>query len=416
MKKIMILGASKAQLNAIKRMKAMGYEVIASDYLENSPGKNISDYSIMASTFSYEETYEKSKDFEYDGVLTTGTDQPVYVVSRIAESRNIPSLISSKTALNVTNKKYMKKLLEESGIPITAYRLIKKNFKDEVFDDFKFPVVVKPVDSQGQRGIYFLNSVKEIHEHFDEVISYSREDEILVEEYYKNDEITVSGWVNNGRVNVLTITDRVIFNDTSKLGVCISHEFPSVHFEEYGSEIIEITNNICKIFNIENGPIYFQMFVGAEGIKVNELACRIGGAYEDEVIPYLTGVDILKMLIDYSVGNKIDYGLVDNYNIFENKKHLSTQLFFANEGSIKEIVDEEKIRSMNCVLNIGFNFETGQIIPKIKNATQRAGYVIICGENEDNLKNNISKVFDSMYILNKNGENLIIRGKRGNRD
>ncbi|MCT4633892.1 MAG: ATP-grasp domain-containing protein [Firmicutes bacterium] len=413
---MMILGASKAQVNAIKRMKEMGYQVIASDYYEDSIGKKIADHSILASTFSYEETYEKSREFHIDGVMTTGTDQPVLVVSKLAEKMGLPCMISSETALNVTNKKYMKKLLDDNNIPLTDYRLIREDFSDDELEGLKFPLVVKPVDSQGQRGIFLLDSLEDIRKNFKDVIVHSREKEILVEEYYKNDEITVSGWVRDGQVNVLTITDRVIFDDRSKLGVCISHEFPSVHFNEYGEEIIDVTKRICDIFKIDNGPIYFQMFIGSEGLKVNELACRIGGAYEDEVIPYLTGVDILKMLIDYSLGNDIDYSSLESYDIFNNSKCSSTQLFFAVEGKIEEIVDEDIIRNMDYVLNLGFNFSEGFTIPKIVNATQRAGYVIITAESEEKLIENIDLVFDDLYMKNDKNENMIIRGKRGNRN
>ena len=157
----------------------------------------------------------------------------------------------------------------------------------------------------------------------------------LVEEYYENDEITVSGWVENDNTHVLTVTDRVTYDNYPSIGVCTAHDFPSKHFKSYAKEIIEITKNIVKSFKIHNGPIYFQMLIGKEGIKVNEIACRIGGAYEDEFIPHLTGIDILDMVIDYSLGENIDYTRLREYEVLNNNKKLSVQLLFAKPGTIK---------------------------------------------------------------------------------
>ncbi len=167
-----------------------------------------------------------------------------------------------------------------------------------------------------------------VREYFHQVIQYSREDTILVESYYKNDEITISGWVKKGQAKILTVTDRVTFEDDKHIGICTSHEFPSKHYERYRDEFVAITNRIVEVFEIKEGPIYFQLFVGDEGVKVNEIACRIGGAYEDEFIPFVTGVDLLKMVIEGTMGKTIDDEPLDTYHMDTNTQHLSVQLFF----------------------------------------------------------------------------------------
>ncbi len=103
----------------------------------------------------------------------------------------------------------------------------------------------------------------------------------------------------------MTMTDRVTFSEDNKIGVCVSHEHPSVHIENYGDTAKRLTEKIVNAFEIENGPIYFQFLVGKEGMLVNEIACRIGGAYEDQFIPKITGFDILGEQLNIAQGKPV---------------------------------------------------------------------------------------------------------------
>jgi len=191
--------------------------------------------------------------------------------------------------------------------------------------------------------------------------------------------------------------------------VCTAHDFPSKHFQNYGGEIVEITNKIVKSFKIHNGPIYFQMLIGNQGIKVNEIACRIGGAYEDEFIPHLTGINILDMLIDFSLGIDIDYTRLRQYELFNNNKKLSAQLLFAKPGKIKTIGDLSAVNNLPGVIKAKINFKPNDEVIEITNATQRVGYMIIEGSDHKELKVNIDRAFDNIAIYDQNNSNMIIK-------
>jgi phosphoribosylamine-glycine ligase len=407
--KLLILGGGNCQLNAILRAKEKGHTVIVSDYYEDAPGKSFCDYSELASTFSIDDNIRVAQKYDIDGIITLGTDQPVYTAAKVAKEGNLPSFLDLDTAKAVTNKKIMKNIFKLNSLPTANFVFLKKDFKDKELQHINFPVVIKPLDSQGQRGVYKLNSLQQIREYFDNVLSYSREKEAIVEEYYENDEITVSGWVENDNTHVLTVTDRVTYDNYPSIGICTSHNFPSKHFKNYGKEIIEITNKIVKIFKIHNGPIYFQMLIGNQGIKVNEIACRIGGAYEDEFIPYLTEIDILDMIIEFSLGRNIDYTKLRKYELFNNNKKLSVQLLFTKQGRIKAIGDLSKVKKLPGVVNAKINFKPNDEVKEITNATQRVGYMIVEGADLKELNNNIDNAFQNIAIYDKNNNNMIIK-------
>ncbi len=407
-----MVGAGSCQINGILKMKDMGYETVVADYLKTSKGKTLADIAVLADAFKTSEILACAIEQKVQGILTVGTDQPVYVVTQVCEKLNLPTFISSETALWVTDKKHMKNRFKAYGIPTVPFAIISKSFDENELKHITPPYVVKPLDSQGQRGIYKLDSISEIREKFEKVLSYSRQDEILVEAYYKNKELTVSGWVAEGVVKIFTVTDRVTFSPEVHIGVCIAHEYPSIHLDRYEKEIVEITERICEAFNIYEGPIYFQYLVGDHGVMVNEIACRLGGAYEDVTIPLVTGIDVLDLAIEGCHNLDYDQSEVKAYEYKVKSPLFSTQLFFCNAGKVAYMTPLESLLACDYVHQAGYNFKVGDTIKPIENASQRAGYMIITGEDELSLSRNIQLAYDKLEIINEQGENLVIRGKR----
>jgi len=161
----------------------------------------------LTSTFDAEGCLEVARKYKIDGILTVGTDQPVLTCAKVASDFELPFFLDAETAKAVTHKKVMKNIFKEYEIPSAKYRLLKEGFTEDELRGLKFPLVIKPLDSQGQRGVYKVSSLQEIRNLLPNVLSYSRENEILVEEFYESEEITLSGWVREGIVHILTVTD-----------------------------------------------------------------------------------------------------------------------------------------------------------------------------------------------------------------
>ncbi len=407
--KLLILGAGHIQENAIQRAKALGHTVIVSDYFPDPPGKAFADYHEQASTFDIEKNIEIGLKYQIDGIMTLGTDQPVYTAARVAAALKLPALLDVTTAKAVTNKKVMKQIFIEAGIPTVNYHLTTEDFNDTELSDLHFPVVVKPLDSQGQRGVYKLGSIEEIREVFRDVLSYSREREILIEEYYPSSEITVSGWVIGGELYLISVVDRISLENQRHIGICTAHRFPSRFLKLHFPQIKAISERIVAAFQIKNGPVYFQMLVGDEGIKVNEIACRIGGAYEDLYLHRATGIDLLEMLIKTSLNQTVDFRRLTEYDLLANKKFLSVEMFFTKPCEVGSVTNRESLEKLPSIIRAGFNFKPGDRIPEIINATQRAGYFIVEGENEAVLRENIERAYANLGIYDFEGKNQLIR-------
>ena len=394
MAKVLMLGAGECQLNLINELKEKNHDVIICDYYKDSPGKRINEKNYLVSTFDLDKNLEVAKKENIDCLVTAGTDQPVKTVSYVSERMGIKSFLTYNQSLNLTNKKRMKLLFRENDIPYVNYQLIKKDIKEAEIT-INFPAVLKPLDSQGQRGIYRVDDFKEVKKYIDDSFFYTREDEILLEEYYPNDEITVSGWVEVGKTYILSISDRETFSEDVNIGICKGHRYPSIHFKKHKDEIVELTEKIVKAFEINNGPIYFQMFIGKEGIKVNEVAARLGGAYEDEYIPIATGVSLLELLIDRSLNN-YNHSYLTDKDYLDITKYIYVLLIFSKSGVVKKVTPFENI----SVIRSGKLFiKEGDSVETMTNATNRIGYGIIIGNSENELNDKIKKFWEEFNII-----------------
>lgn len=416
--KLLVLGGGFNQLNAIKKAKSKGHTIIVSDYLPDAPGKKIADYSELVSTFDIEGNIEVAKKYKVDRVFTIGTDQPVLTAAKVAETLGLPHHISADTALKVTNKQYMKEVFLNNHIPSAKYLLINKlELEDsplliKKLSALKFPIVVKPLDSQGQRGIYKLEENNErLINYFQDTFNYTNLDTIIVEEFFAGDEITVSLWVEDFTPYILAITDRPLLNVLPHLGTPDGHIFPSKYLFSHYEKIYILIENIIKAFVIPRGPLYIQLKVNGDNIEVIEIACRIGGGHEDELIPLLTGIDIVDMLID-SVANNIDVNILKNYNLLKNDKYAMVKFLIAGAGKVGSMGDLTEVLNLEGVVNASFYNPNLKEVKELVDSTCRVGYLLVTGHDMPNLLSNVKKAYDEVKIYDEVSENMIYHRKK----
>ena len=204
----------------------------------------------------------------------------------------------------------------------------------------------------------------------------------------------------------LTVTDRVTRSNGPHIGVCMSHEYPSKYLEEYREEIISISEKIVSSFSITNGPVYIQMLIGDDGIRVNEVASRIGGAYEDEFIPAVTGVDILGLQFELAASGRVNDSVLKKY-IFPSSLYGSVILFFTNPGIVASNGNMDIVKKVPGVINGKYILKPGRRIGNRENSTARAGYVALQGDSQGELDELKKKIYSLLEVKDINGDNIL---------
>lgn len=284
----------------IQQAKARGIYTIVCDGYADGPGKARADKAYHIDVGNTEEIAHMCKVEEVDGIVTSFSDYLFESMVKIAEAAGLPCYFDSEHLPLYRNKKEMKDMLTSQGIHTPAYAYLKKDFSEEEIEGIHFPVVVKPVDKYGSRGVQVLDSLEEIREHFDEICATSQIREILAEEYHDGYEFNMMTWVLNGKVRVISIADR----EKSPVG---AHEIPISTRNVYPSRLMdavyeearEILQKVADYTGQKEGPLSMQFFwKEGEPVQVCEVAGRFFG-YEHELVEYAGGLNIEKLLLDY---------------------------------------------------------------------------------------------------------------------
>lgn len=375
MKKIMILGASILQLPAIKKAKEMGLEIVVVDMNPDAIGFKEKDVKCeVISTIDTEKILEAARKHKIDGIMTLASDMPMRSVAKVSKELKLIG-IDEDTALKTTNKALMRECLLKNGVPVPEFFKVntKNEFIDiiEYFKKKKMSCIIKPVDNSGSRGVDLISNFTNmdfINQSFEYSKKYSRNGDIIVEEYMEGPEVSVETLSINGICNVIQITDKLTTG--APYFVEMGHNEPSMLNEEIKKEIAKVASAAANAVGIKNGPSHTEIKVTKNGPKIVEIGARLGGDnITTHLVPLSTGIDMVKCCIQIALGEKVDLKA-------KISKGSAIRYFHNNKGQVKSITGISDAIKIDGVKEVNIIHDIGSKIEEIKNSTDRMGFVI----------------------------------------
>lgn len=396
MKKIMILGASILQLPAIKKAKKMGLQVIAVDINPNAVGFKESDVICeVISTIDIPKVLEAAKRHKIDGIMTLASDMPMRTVAIVAKELNLVG-ISEDCAVNVTNKAEMRRCLYNHDVPSPEfYKVSDKNDFLRVVNIFKrkhIKCIVKPADNSGSRGINLLEdySEKSILKTYEYSKKFSRNGDILVEEYMEGPEVSVETISINNICHVIQITDKLTTG--APYFVEMGHSQPSELSKKTIEKVADVAVAAIKAVGITEGPSHTEIKVTKHGPKIVELGARLGGDnITTHLVPLSTGIDMVRCCIDIALGRIPDIRPIKNHG-------AAIRFFLTRKGFINSITGMDEATNIKNLEQIEILAEVGERINDIKSSIDRVGYVICSGENSCEAIKNCERAMNIISI------------------
>ena len=340
LKKIAVLGASYLQLPLVRKAKELELEVHCFSWEDGAVCKNESDFFYPISILEKEHIFEICKELKIDGVVSIASDAAVHTVSYIAGKLDLVSN-SFEDSIVTTNKYLMRKRFSENDVLSPQYLVAKNQYS---IDRLKFPLIVKPTDRSGSRGVKKVGSVNDLDAAVIRAKKESFTNQAIIEEYITGNEISVEVISWAGKHYVLAITDKVTTG--SPYFIEIEHHQPSRINSEIQDKVIDTTIRALNSLNIKYGASHSEFKITDKGdVYVIEVGARMGGDFIGSTLVELsTGYDFLKGVIDVSLDQfnaPLDQG--SNYaGVFflcEETKHL-LQLI-QNKSKYPEIVEAE---------------------------------------------------------------------------
>ena len=381
------------QVPAIKKAKEKGLFVYVLDYNPNAVGIQYADKFLCISTIDKQAVYEAALEYKPDYIITSTSDMPVSTAAWVNEKLNKKIDISYENSICATNKLFMRDRLKEKGVPIPLYFKIHNEHEFiEAIKKFDNKLIVKPCDNAASRGVIFVDKTKE--NNYSEIYNYSksfsRSGDILVEEFMEGEEVSVESFTVNGHTEVITITDKLV--TPLPYFVELGHTEPSRHSEEIQKQIKELAIQAISAIGIITGPSHTEIKITPNGVKIVEIAARLGGDFiTSKLVPLSTGVDLIEASINAVIEEPI--------NLQKTKQCGSAIRYITSTpGKIKKILHIDEAKSISGVIEIELYQHVGDTVVELTNSSERIGHVIAVGKDANEAEANCNDAIKKISI------------------
>lgn len=408
MSRLMILGSMDEFVSLVKKAKDRGYETIVCDGYADGPAKKYADRFYDVDIRQAERVAQICREEKVDGVIGSFSDIIFENLVRIADQAGLKTYCTPERSQFLRSKKQMRRMFDELDVPCPKNRVLDENFAEEQLSDLTFPVVMKPVNGYGSRGVFVVGSAAEIRARFGETARYSIDSgQIMVEEYNDGREFNMMNWIMDGEVYPLSIADR---EKSVEIQGDIPHitrlVYPSRFTDTVLAEAKEIVRRVAAYVGISTGPLCMQFFYRpGQGIQVCECAGRFFG-YEHELLTYSSGFSVEDLLLDYVYDEDAMRERVKAHSV--HLPHIACGLYFhGHEGVVGNLEMAEQTLRQSRPLEYKLFYRQGEQIshqvgakPYVIQADLRAG-------NYEELDAACRELISRLQVPDDQGKNLL---------
>ena len=397
-KSILIFGVGELQRSIIRRAKLKGLFTIGIDPCADAVCKDEVDAFEIIGGQNYEGTMAVAKKYGISAIVTAATDKPLVMMARVAKELQLP-FFSVETAQWSTDKYQMKQRFMEGGVPCASGRLIAMA---EEANDLYYPLIVKPRDNSGSRGVKLCRSKEELKESLQEALEYSHLDTILVEEYIEGQEYSIEGLHFEGKSEVIQFTEKTTTD--FPYNVELVHKQPANLSEKQKNDIRELISKIAQCMHFENCASHTELKISDRGIIVIETSPRLGGDYiTSTLVPLSTGINMEDQLLNIALGGKVDTqtGRVN--------KASGVCFFCLPQGVVKWIDPKNnEVSTWPGVYDYELELKEGDEVHQITSSLNRYGHFIIVAKTRE-VSNKLIEEYEKQLC-----GNIEIEPKKGN--
>ena len=391
-----VIGGGLFQTYAIRKARALGLKVACVDMNPVALGAKEADEFINISTKDHQSVCEeiRKRNILVDGVITVGTDmsESVYYISK--EFWLDPGFKDHK---KVVNKIEMRKALEKSNVPQPKFtyaahcsELIKKRKKAGL----SFPLVIKPAQSMGARGVKKVMDDQDIMTQFDICKKHSADKRVILEEYMDGPEVSVESLIVKGKYYPLVIGDRHI--EKEPYFIETGHSCPSRLSDKEIDQINNLMKKAAHALEIYDAPAKGDIKISENGVMVGEIAARLSGGFmSSHTLPLSTGIDAIKLAIEQRLGLVVDVQpTMKKYPVCIERAIYSEKPFV-----IKKISGVQEVMDLEGVNFLHLNLKEGDSVKPLTSNIGKIANVIITSENFEQAENIFEKVKDKLKII-----------------
>lgn len=356
------------QLDAVEYLKQAGFETYVVSMKKDGPAADGADHYEMINFLHTDELAAYIEKEHIDVVYSVGSDLAVPASGLLAERLGLPIFVGVETAKKCTNKNVFRKETEgmEGALPYEVCSECPSSVS------IPYPIMVKPSDSQGQRGIHRVDRPEDLEAAFRDAKQYSRSGLVMIEKYVCGPEYSVNGYMVDGKLVFFIVSDRDTWAEYT--GLIHRHLVPSRSLtKEVNEKIRSVLEETSLRLGILNGPVYLQIKVEGDVPYMMEITPRLDGCHMWKLLRYHTGVDLLRLTYEHLIYGKTD-ALKDL--LPEEKREAYTLEFFCRHPGEKIEYTEEERHSPDAIERC-FYYEDGDEVRSVNGVFEKTGYKVV---------------------------------------
>lgn len=399
--KALVVAGGMPQIELINQLRERGIETILVDGSANPVALPYPDRFYNVNIFDTKAVKEIAVKERVDFLITVCADQVLLIVAQISEELGLPWYIDYHTAKLVSDKELMKKNFAENDIPTSQY-VVMDAFDAEKTRHLHYPLIVKPVDAYSSKGVKKVQNESELKTAFEEARNISRTKNAIVEEFFEGEEISVDLFVENGKAYVLCISNSDKVKDDEHFAI-FRGRYPVHASEEIKTEVGRVCQRITDAFGIKNAPMLVQMLTDGKRVNVLEFCARTGGAMKWLLIQHVSGVDVIKGVIDLTMGVKPDIRVrePENNYIVNDFIYCKTGTFDHLEG-FEEQLYKGNITDFRMLRPKGWKFSGN-----IASSTDRLCGVTFQADTLEDFNRKHREFVEAVKVVGTDGEDIM---------
>jgi phosphoribosylamine-glycine ligase len=366
LKKAIVLGVGNAQVDLIQYLKSQGWWVIGCSYRHEGRGLAYIDQFALLNVTDSDGIEHLARSENVKLIYSIGSDLAMPTIAKVAGNLGLPSFVSGEIASLLKNKLRFREFLTKRNIsPIKYGRVCSaKDLESWTI----FPAMIKPVDNQGQRGVFLARSMADAISGLDDSLQNSRSKTLIIEEFLKGPEISANTFVLNNKTVVNEISDRLVVEGYAG-GIPRGHIYPAVHCSgELLAETKTLVESCNQELGIMNGPVYYQIILTGEGPRIVEVTPRLDGCHMWRLIRTVSGVDLLEA----SVRRLVEQDMPD-FQIGQDLKSRYLGFYYSPTGSEFHRRDHQPANALDY---LEYYYDEGGIVRPINGYLEKVGYYI----------------------------------------
>lgn len=363
MQRFLVLGVGNAQVDLLHYLKDI-FELHSCSNINEGRGIELCDYFEKIDIKNIDRTKDYCQKNRIDYIYSIGSDVAMPTIAKVSEMLNLPCFTSYQTALSCNSKNIFRHKLKDISGAIKFQTITSIDHDSLVLP---FPLMIKPADSQGQRGVCLVNSYEEMEAAFFAAKEHSNNGIVLAEEYIDGPEISVNAFIEDAEIIFSILSDRISWPD-SKGGAIHKHLLPCSLNAKAQENTLNLVKCVIKSLNIDNGPVYFQIKMKGDEPKLIEVTPRLDGCHMWRLIKLATGIDLLEMTIKYLT--KREVGAIPEFHI---KEQCLLEFFCSPPNSI---IDNNNFEIHPNNIYHEFYYNNGERVKEINGYMEKCGYQI----------------------------------------